>query len=429
MHDNLFVVSRLGQLRNAQAFIEEFGATGNHLAILYTDANISLLQTIEANIKPGMFQEVVPVQQPPKPLSQSTRRNRIVFEQVEDLMLKMVRDNSVDNLFLCNVDNYYSFFERVIQLHGLDVRTTLLEEGLGTYMNAGRRAYTLDAVSDLSDVKHRMKHMGRAWYRVVRTTASFLVSVVSWALRLDMNEFRRKIRTSLILNRKYRYGRVSHFDRAFVYYPDRISNHNLTIDEVHPLAFSLEMTQPQEVIDTVKDGAVVFVAQRYVGPKTFLDVVLRIMDEMGIEEFYFKFHPRQTLSEFGRAWYNQLRDHPKLKVLYPAEIQAIPVEELMMAGKVSKVIGLTSTSLMYAQSFFPGIESVSIGSRFKELVESDDYEIPAGQLAEFNRDLEVFLDVSGVPQWEAPSMPLPEEAMASEEPADEGIVPRAEREE
>ena len=70
-----------------------------------------------------------------------------------------------------------------------------------------------------------------------------------------------------------------------------------------------------------------------------------------------------------------------------------------MSGKVSRVIGLTSTALMYGAAFFPEVEVISIGSRFRDLADSLTYDVTKRALSEYTRDLEIFLDVSGVPQF------------------------------
>lgn len=397
MHDNLFVVSRLGQLRNAQAFIAQAGSTNNHLAVLYTEANPGLLGAIERNIDPGAFCEVVYVKQPDRPVLQSREKNRIIYGQIEDLLVKMVDENAVENLYLCNIDNYYSFFERVIAERGMSMRMTLLEEGLGTYANAGRRRYTQDTRADWTDVKHWARNLGLQARKAFKALLILMAALVSWVLRVDLARLKERVSVAMI-DSKYRYGSIKHFDRAFVYFPDKVYSNNLVVDEVNRLDFSLEMTTPAEVMDAVEGDLVVFVSQKYIDTATYFDIVLRILDEMGITRVLFKFHPRQSKASCEKEWDAAIRRHPGIGLVDAEAIQAIPVEELMMAGKVRQLVGLTSTALMYGRAFFPGLDVVSIGSRFKALAESDGYEVSKGALAEFNRDLEVFVDVSGVRQ-------------------------------
>jgi hypothetical protein len=58
MQGNLFVVSRVGQVRNVQTFITAFGATNNHIAVLYTAANPTLSDGIRSAIREELFSEV-----------------------------------------------------------------------------------------------------------------------------------------------------------------------------------------------------------------------------------------------------------------------------------------------------------------------------------------------------------------------------------
>jgi len=153
------------------------------------------------------------------------------------------------------------------------------------------------------------------------------------------------------------------------------------------------------VMDGIEGGLVVFVSQKYVTNADYFDLVLRILSEMEVERVLFKFHPRQSKATCQKEWDQATRRYPGVKFVEANDVQAVPVEELMMAGKVKRLIGLTSTALMYAQAFFPEVEVVSIGSRFKELAVSDDYRVSKGVLSEFSRDLDVFMDVSGVDQY------------------------------
>ena len=149
----------------------------------------------------------------------------------------------------------------------------------------------------------------------------------------------------------------------------------------------------------IDDDAVVFVSQKYITPASYFAIVFQILNEMGVGKVYFKLHPREDKLKLAQAWNEALKGYPNLTVLCPDEIHSVPVEELMMAGKARQVIGLTSTSLMYGKAFFTNVDVVSIGSRFRALAESDAYEVPKRDLAEFNRDLGVFLEVSGVRQF------------------------------
>jgi len=396
---NLFVVSRVGQLRNVQSFVAEHGATHNHLAVLQTQSNPVLSDNIKRNVDEGVFETVEYIDQPPRPVTQSRRKNAIIYGQIERLLLRATQEHDVGSLFLCNADNYYSLFERINTTLGLGLSLNLLEEGLTTYANAGRRAYTLDTSVDWAEVVTRGRHFRIALVKAARSLAALLVTFASWVLRVDMVQLLKDLRVRVSVREKHRYGAIKHFDSAYVYFPDRIYSNNMQIDRVGRLGFALEPTAPPELLEKVESGAVVFVSQRYIAYEPYFSIVFEILSEMGLERVYFKFHPREDPASLAKAWDLAQREHPRLKVLSPPEIQAIPVEELMMSGRARRIIGLTSTSLMYGKAFFPDVDVVSIGARFKELADSDAYDVSKRALAEFARDLEVFTDVSDVRQF------------------------------
>lgn len=402
MHGNLFVVSRLGQLRNVRSFIAEYGATGNHLAVLFTDGNLGLADAIHGYVEEGVFEEIVGVRQPERPLDQTRRKNRTVYRQIESLLVDMA-EKGVTNLFLCNVDNYYAYFERVNERRGLGMTLNLLEEGLGTYANAGARRYVLRARVDAAEVAFRWKMLVRAAIHAAKALILFVAALLSWALRTDVAGAARRLYTRLTVAPEHRYGAIRRFDNAYVYFPERIHSANITIGAVHPLGFAHDMTATPETLQSVGPGATVFISQKYLLPEQYLPIVFQILDEEGERDVVFKFHPREDRSAMRREWDRALSGHADLRVSVPEAVQSVPVEELMMAGRVSHVIGLTSTSLMYAAAFFPGVRVTSIGSRFREVARSDRHRVSTAALAEFERDLEVFLEVSGVEQFAAPT--------------------------
>ena len=381
-----------------QTFIRDFGATENHLAILQTAANTILPANIGKNIDEGLFDEIVFVNQPERPTAQSRKKNRIIYAQVEDLLVRMA-EKGVGHLYLCNVDNYYSFFERVIQDKGLRLTLGLLEEGLGTYSIAGERRYNKDAVPEWSDVRYSARNFLRWFVQAFKALGLLVGTVLSWVFRADLFELASGLMTDLLVEKRYRYGTITHFDSAYVYFPDKIHTDAVTIDRIEALAFALEPTASPEALASIADGATVFVSQKYIQPVQYFGIVFRILAEMGADTVYFKFHPREDRARLMAAWDEAIVRYPGLNVLCPDEIQSIPVEELMMAGKAKRIIGLTSTSLMYGSAFFSDVDVVSIGSRFRALAESDEFAVPRRDLAEFNRDLDVFLEVSGVRQF------------------------------
>lgn len=397
MEDNLFVVSRPGQLRNAQTLIMSLGAERNRLAILHTAMNPTLTRAIEANVNGELFEEVTYVQQPPNPTQQGRRKNRLIRRQIEELLEAAVEAGS-RNLFLSNIDNYYSLFERIIDERKYPMELVLLEEGLGTYINGSAKAYRMRSVSDVRDVRNRAEQFGRALVRVLRSAMVLAAAVFSWIFRFDAAEFKNALEARCV-PRRDRYGMIGHFDRAFVYFPEKLDQGALHVDQVCRLPFKIEQTWDAESLEVLGQGATLYVSQKYLAPDIYLPIIFDVLSELGESRVFFKFHPREDRAAFARAWERSLERHPRLEVVALDEIQKIPAEELLMSGRVSRLIGLTSTVLMYAEAFFEQVEVTSVASRFQEIAESPEYGVSRRQLAEFDRDREAFVDVSSVRQF------------------------------
>lgn len=401
MHGNLFVVSRLGQVRNAQTLIRQESAKDNYLAVLQTAANPLMTATITGHIDQDVFQEIVHVTQPEKPVKQGRRKNRIIFEQIEELLVRM-SDKGVRNLFLCNVDAYYSLFERVIERRELPMTLNLLEEGLGTYANLGRAAYVKDTRLDRHDVVTRARNASRAWSQAIRASLIFVATAVSYLFRIDLFQVRRELLAGLLVRPLHRYSSITHFDRAFVCFPEKVHSGVVKVDNVIRLGFEIDVDVDSEALAALPDGATVFVSQKYVAVADYVPIVMRILDELKLDSVYFKFHPREDRYALERLFEELKSSHPRVTVLAPREIQRVPVENLIASGKVARVIGLTSSSLMYAEAFLPDATVLSVAERFRQLALSGSYGVSRRSLAEFDRDLEVFRDVSGVTQHQVP---------------------------
>jgi len=398
MQGNLFVVSRVGQVRNVQTFITAFGATNNHLAVLYTAANPTLSDGIRSAIRDELFSEVTFVEQPLRPVTQGRKKNAVIASQIDGL-LRGALDAGVTDVYLCNANAYYSLFERLIDSEGYTLSLNLLEEGLTTYMILGRRPYARDLTASWVDVKRLGKKVVTNPSKLPYRLLAFALGLASWALRTDVVTRVKELRVRLLVPARLRYGHVSHFKRAYVYFPDKVSGAITRVDEVHDLPFALEPTAPPALLAAVRDDSAMFVSQKYIAQGPYLAIVFRILHEMGLEHVVFKLHPREDPADYRESVAHARSLYPELDVQAPAEVQAIPAEELMMARKTPTVIGLTSTALMYARAFFPGVRAISIGERFRELAQSPEYGITKRELSEFVRDLDVFADVSGVEQF------------------------------
>lgn len=394
---NLFVVSRLGQVRNAQTLIRQEGARDNHLAVLQTAANPLLTATISAHIDATVFDEIVHITQPHQPLKQGRHKNRVIYEQFEELLVRMA-DKGVRNLFLCNVDAYYSLFERVIERRELPLTLNLLEEGLGTYANLGERVYTKDMSVHREDVVLRARNAGRAWSQAIRASLILVATALSWVFRVDLFRVRRELLAALLVRPLHRYGTITHFDRAFVCFPEKVHDTNIKIDFVARLMFEIAEETDAKAVRALPEGATLFVSQKYLGASEYVPIIMQMFDELRLERVFFKFHPREDRFALERLIEEERSRHPRLEVTVPRAIQRVPVENLIASGRVAKVVGLTSTSLMYAQAFFDGVEVVSVAQRFKQLALAQPDGIARRALAEFDRDLDVFEDVSGVTQ-------------------------------
>jgi hypothetical protein len=93
-----------------------------------------------------------------------------------------------------------------------------------------------------------------------------------------------------------------------------------------------------------------------------------------------------------------MEEHPNLDVKVLKGLDHIPAEDLMTTGKINRLVGITTSTLIYSQLIDPKIEVLSIADSYKELCLSKKYNVDARKMDLFLRDYKAFKEVFDIKQ-------------------------------
>ena len=361
IENNLFVITGIGQLRNIHGFIDEYQAKNNMLIVLYTERNMSVVKNINSNLIPGVFREVFFLKQPDAPLKRTHKKAKVIYNLYEEQIKRMQNEYGMQNLFLCNRDNYYYFFRRLSKKYHLTLN--MLEEGLTTYRLFQEEWEAKHYSVTGADFKHELNEIRLHAKLLIKAVARLLCNIVGLVTHIDMV---RQVKQLIAKISKYNYGIIEKFNNYYVCYPEIIQRFYPKEKNIYPLKFAHD-TSDIQFVDDLNEENVLFVNQRYgVDYKSHFKIIFSILHNLGLHKVYIKFHPRenkQTVSEIV-DYYQQIFKDMKICIVDNAE--SVPVEDLLVANSIDKIIALTSSSLFYSKLVKPDIEAFSIAEAYTQ---------------------------------------------------------------
>jgi hypothetical protein len=391
MNNNFFAITRLGQLRNVQGYIEQSNYKNNILMIMFTPDAVDLIENINKSINHKLFKEVIHFELPKRPLGVNREKCKNLYENLTETLFKLHNKYNIKNIFLCNTDNFYVYFEDVANSINADL--ILLEEGLTTYRmfaNGMGKSFTF------RDVKSSFHRILRDFKKLFVSIVVFILQFLSWIFGINIFEFIKHRR----IPKKYRYGDIKHFKEAYVCFPEKMRELTTKeeIGEVKKLDFFVNKDLDKEIVDKLENNMTLFVNQRYIPYDMHFSIIFEIMERAGINKFFIKFHPKESRSMYLPYLIKAMEEHPNLDVKILEGLDHIPAEDLMTTGKINRLIGITTSTLIYSQLIDPKIEVLSIADSYKELCLSKEYNVDARKMDLFLRDYKAFKEVFDIKQ-------------------------------
>lgn len=391
MDNNFFAVTRLGQLRNVQGYIKQFNSKNNILMVMYTPDAVDLVENINKNIKNNMFEEVIHFELPKRPLGVSKKKCKDLYENLTNTLFELHKNYKFEHIFLCNTDNFYIYFEIVAEKIEADL--ILLEEGLTTYRMFAKnmsKEYTF------RDVKSALRRLYRSIRKVVVNIGALVLKTLSWIFKINLFDFIKHQR----IPKKYRYGYIKKFKEGYVCFPDKMRELTTEdeIGEVKKLDFFVNKEIDQSIVNKLEDNMTLFVNQRYVPYDMHFNIIFEILEKNNIKKFFIKFHPKESRAMYWPHLKKAMEEFPDLDVRILKGLDHVPAEDLMTTGNITKLVGITTSTLTYSPLIDPSIEVLSIADSYKEICLSKRYNVDARKMDLFLRDYKAFKEVFEIEQ-------------------------------
>lgn len=360
MQSNLYVITGVGQMRNVCGYIEQYGAVDNYAVVLYTPINYAVVQNLRDSGIDDKFKSVYYLELPERFSEEQLVKSVKIYHRFDNMLKTMKRKYEIQNLFLCMPTGHYSFMGGLAKKYKLSIN--LLEEGLATYRVFVQEQDAKQKVISPSDIKWRLSVILQPVKIVLRYIVDILLLPVDCISMLSKKDLSYYIKRFIKKCFRYKYGIIEKFDHTYVCFPDKLDPSFLKKNDVEKLNFNYT-NDPWRFTDGDEDN-VLFVNQQYIGYKKHFQAVFSIFRDMGLKKVYIKFHPKEDLNSFRDILNDYIRMYRDIEIIPLMEGANIPVENLLVTNKISKVIGLSSSTLFFAPIVKPDIETVCIADEY-----------------------------------------------------------------
>lgn len=401
---SIFVSTRTGQMRNELGFIGQYGPVHPRALVMTPQRDRQLRLNLVDMAKGSAFEDYQVIIFPNLPTSpRGTLRKVRIYNAMREGVRELAGKAERVDLYLHHANRYYVYFERIFEELGITNYTlNMVEEGLATYrwgcpgyedISSEAKLYLPSeaALRLAKQVQYFCKHVLGLLTSALRFVERILELVLALLCKLTGKNLFDAMATLLnnLMPPKYRFGVVPHFARGYFCFPEKMRGARaVAIDELQPLAFAAKKEEAP-----LQQVSCVFASQRYGEPSVYYEIVLSVLEEMGIGEVCFKLHPREDYDEIAEFLDAAQEAHPGVRVVHDKRLDAIPVEDMVADGRCTLLVGLTTSALMYAPLANPSVRIVSFADRFYELYCQLDPTGLAGQgmdLFAFREDLRIF---------------------------------------
>lgn len=346
--EHLFLVSTIGQIRNAHATINAQDLPNAYLVMLHTRQNPTLsvrMKDYAAGL--GLQGELVEI--PRHPTLRLPWRLRKIMRTYQALLPRFPKAA----LWIANSNNHYGYVAHLFASHGRQVNA--FEEGMSTYLTTDdprfRKAPNPRIGETFKLMIASLRQKGRSHHlRVLRAMRfGYLYVNDTWFGEMLQYFFTNGQAIHF-------YTHWSDFDRVVVTFPELLDPRRFQAKSIHPLDpvyfLKADATTTKidgkvlENIDNKSDSFdTIFVSQAYgFDANVWAENLAKTLSEAGISSLLFKSHPREG-EENRLKIIAALRDCG-VHVVADDMLDQIPIEDLSDKLQLKRIVGLTSTALL-----------------------------------------------------------------------------------
>ncbi|MDX0262440.1 hypothetical protein GOC60_14755 [Sinorhizobium meliloti] len=368
---NLFVVAQIGQIMQAQTLAASLMLSKVEVAILYTRKNLSMPLMMQAAVNPAIVSSVHKIEIHPA----SNDISAIAADFDLKAYARLLDQVKPDRLFVCSFERHYAILCAEAEKRGIPI--ALFEEGTAILKNAvpGYQSFSPPSIQ-----KSAFTIYNRVWKKQPITTYVFrpifialqqiaelpyLIGRTAWEIYKTPQVQRH------IVKAKHR-----HFLPGWKKFERVYSTNPETIGRLFPGAEMHEHAprydNPEEIAkaqDFIAEYAIdgntaIFASQRFdLKPEIQIPMVLGLLLQVAKATGYrivIKLHPRETEAVVSvyRSTIEKLGLSRDIALMEGAHV---PAEYLAVHSACPAVVGISSSTLMYAPKAKPSLKSISIG--------------------------------------------------------------------
>jgi poly-alpha-2,8 sialosyl sialyltransferase len=367
---NLFVVSNIGQLYQAQALIRKNGLKQNVIAILYTNLNTTILDYLLGSVDQDLFINQETVLLPNHPNKFSRRKLKKIRDGYEELVGKY----DFSSIYICSFESHYNFIKDIATENGM--KLMLFEEGTATYK------FLIEENDEDPTIKGRLKRalsLSKNDFKRAFMKKQLVIQPIKIALRTLKRiaaSFFTKAERMQIKSTFYPselrsvFKTIEEFDELYVAFPEKAKlifkakKYNELISDFSLNEETTELINESIALKHLNSNAVVFVNQRYKVPDHLhVNIILSFLSQhYKDEKIFIKFHPKDS-REMKEAFAQLIEEKQLNAEIIDLDIE-VPFEAILKVKRPKLVIGISSTSLIYTKKIIPSTETLSCANYY-----------------------------------------------------------------
>lgn len=367
----LFVIAQIGQVKQAQELISSLDLRNVELAILYTRKNLAMPAMMEAAVDRQLVARVRRVEIHPA----SNDISAIAADYDQKAYSALLDDVKPKRLFVCSFERHYGVLCHEAKQRGISI--SLFEEGTAILKNTvpGYQSFPRPSLG-----KAAMTVYNRVWKKqpiakyVIEPIAAVIrqIAIIPWLIGKTAWEIYKapQIQERLLKRRhKHFLGGWDEFEHVYSTNPAVIAplfpkaemrEHKPRYDNPEDLMLAAELIAEYGI----DDNTAIFASQRFdMKPEIQIPVVLNLLLQVVRATGYriiVKLHPRESEAVVAayKATIEKLGMGTNVSLMEGAHV---PAEYLAVHSRCPAVIGISSSTLMYAPKAKQSLRSISIG--------------------------------------------------------------------
>ncbi|WP_227429030.1 alpha-2,8-polysialyltransferase family protein [Psychrobacter sp. I-STPA6b] len=376
--DNLFVLTHLGQLKQMEALIQLKNIKNNSLVVLYTYRNLVVPQVVHDQysscFKQAIFMEI--------PFGVN-KLDFIKLYKLEKQYKNLIKFCKSSTIYLNSFEGHYAILTSIAKSNNMKV--ILVEEGTATYkLKLSNNTESRDVEKYLDATLLQSKFM-----QTVGQTQVFKKAFKFYKYNKELYGQTKRFVNDVITDEKVQKDLIKlvgtkhlkaslqpfkGFDKVYASYPELIRDsfgvQDVDYFLIHEVTHEHAIEDAKKVIERygITEKDTLYVSQRYhLDPeqysKTVGSILMRITRED--QKVFIKLHPKESKKVYDAFKYLEFASNGKFIVIEDSQFL---IESVVKISKLSQLIGLTSTTLVYGSLISPNTKSISIANELIKML-------------------------------------------------------------